>query len=171
MMQDERISTPEIDISTRGKRLLARLEEVWQFSHELTFETLQRIIVELPEEEQALGIEAIAEHLVSTMKLHFLDIVAMFRQKAEEEDISVQERDEVVQDVMPEAYHSIQKLGQQLAVKSVSDLVVLGNITLGLYTVSQVTSAEQAERWMYTLPGIYRDRLEHEHLITCNKAA
>src|SRR5437762_6002075 len=100
-------------ISLRTKRLLERLKELWEYPHELTYETVERIILELPEEDRALGIQALAEHLVSIMKLHFLDIVATFRQRAEEEEISAEERDEIVHDVIPEAFQIIQKSGSQ----------------------------------------------------------
>lgn len=167
-MQDESALIHKEDehaASARTRRLLEHLEELLQCPHELTFETLKRIIVNLPEEDRAIGIEALAEHLVSIIKLHFLDIVAMFHQKAEEEGISAAERDEIAHDVRQELFQALQKLSEQLSVKSVNDLATLSNITFGLYTVSHVDNSEQAERWIYKLPRIYRERLEHEHLV------
>src|SRR5438876_355880 len=106
-MQDE--STPiqkkdEQAISTRTKRLLERLEELWQCSGELTFEAVKRILVDLPEEDQPVGIEALADRLFNLMKLHFLDIVAVFHQKAKEEGIGAEERDEIAHDIRQESF-------------------------------------------------------------------
>src|SRR5437763_5880995 len=129
-------------ISVRTKRLLERLEELWQGSGELTFEAVKRILVDLPEEDQTLGIEALADRLFNLMKLHFLDIVAVFHQKAREEGISAEERDEIAQDIRQDSFQIIQSLEKQLAVRSIDDLVILGNITFGLYSMSLVESAE-----------------------------
>lgn len=155
----------KLSVSLRTNRLLAHFEELWQHPYELSFDTLKRLITDLPEENQVLGIQTLAEYLVNVMKLHFLDIVATFNQKAEEEDIDEKERAETISDVMPDSFQVLQNLGKQLSVRSIDDLVMIANITLGLYTVSEVESAEQAQRWMYKLPKIYRDRLEEEHLV------
>jgi hypothetical protein len=167
-MQNEHTSIQKMDehaVSPYIKRLLKRLEELWQSPHEPTFETLKRIIVDLPEEDQLTGIKALAEYLTSIMKIRFHDIMATFHQKAEEEGISAEERDEIIRDIRQESFQTLQKLSGLLSVQSVKDLVMLGNITIGLYKLTQVESAEQAERWMYKLPKMYYDKLEHEHLV------
>lgn len=155
----------ESSVSPRINRLLAHFEELWQHPYQLSFDTLKRLITDLPEENQILGIETLAEHLVNVMKLHFLDIVATFYRKAAEEDIDEQDRAETISDVMPESFQVMQNLSKQLSVHTINELAMLANITLGLYTISEVESAEEAQRWMYKLPKIYRDRLEEEHLV------
>ena len=168
-MQNEHTSKPkegENATSSRVERLLKHLQELWVMPHELTFETMKRIITQLPEEDQATGIEVLAEYLVATMKFHFLDIMATFHQKAKEEgEICAEERDEIARDVRQEPLQTMLKLDKRISVKSFDDLVRLSNITFGLYNLSQVESAEQGERWMYKLPRLYQSRLETEHLL------
>jgi hypothetical protein len=152
-------------ISPRTKRLLEHFEEIWKMPHEISLEDLKRIITSLPDVHQFMGIEAVAQHLVSIMKLHFLDIVATFYEKSEEEGINTSERDEIVNDAMTESLQGIQQIERQLAVHSIHDLVLLANITFGLYALSQVESAETSERWIYNIPRMYRERLDQEHLV------
>ncbi len=158
-MQDKHFASP------RTNRLLEHFEKLWQHPYELSFDTLKRLITDLPEGNQVLGIETLAEYLLDVMKMHFLDIVATFHQKAEEEGIDVNECAETIKDVMPESLHVLQNLGKHLSVHSVEDLATLASVTLGLYVASEVESAEQAQRWMYKLPKIYSDRLQEEHLV------
>jgi hypothetical protein len=152
-------------LSVGTKRLLERFEELWKMPHEISLEELKRIITNLPEVVQFMGIETIAGHFISIMKLHFLDIIATFNQKAEEENIEPKERDEILKDDMPELFQAFQKLEMQISVHSIHDLVMLANITFGLYLLSQVVNAEEALRWLYKLPRMYRERLEQEHLL------
>ncbi|HVB25072.1 MAG TPA: hypothetical protein VNG51_24260 [Ktedonobacteraceae bacterium] len=152
------------DVSLRMNRMLKHFKNLWQQPHELSIEALERIIVGLPKEEQSAGLEAIAEYLVNFLKLHFLDIVATFQQKAVAEGIDVTERDEIVHDAMAESFQSVQKLGMLLSVQSVDALLLLSNITFGLYALSQSDTAEKAQHWIYKLPKIYRNRLEQERL-------
>lgn len=147
------------------KRLLHRLEELWQYPHELPFETMKNLLIELPEEDRVVAVEALAEHLVHLMKLHFLDIMAKFHQMAREEEMDAEERDEIASDARQELLPMLERLGKQLSIHSVKELVLLANITIGLSNLSHVESAEQAERWLYRLPRMYRDRLVGEHLV------
>lgn len=156
----------EKNISLCEQRLLLRLEELWQHPHELSIEILRKLILDIPEEFQAESLETLAGYLANLTKLHFLDIVATFHQKAEEEGFGISERDEIIQDIMPESVRAIDKLGREMEIRSLDDLVLLGNITFGLYSLSQVDTAEAAERWMYKFPKMYRDRLEQEQLLT-----
>lgn len=153
------------DVSSRMSRILEHFKNLWQQPHELSVEVLEKIIVGLPEEGGDAGIETITEYLVNFLKLHFLDIVATFQQKAVEEGMGVAERDEIVRDAMTESFQTVQKLGKLLSVQTVGELLLLSNITFGLYALSQSETAEKAQGWIYKLPKIYRNRLEREHLI------
>lgn len=160
-------------VSPRMSHILEHLKNLRQQPHvvcgqreqKLSVEVLERIIVGLPEEGGDAGIETITEYLVNFLKLHFLDIVATFQQKAVEEGMDVAERDEIVRDAMTESFQTVQKLGKLLSVQTVGELLLLSNITFGLYALSQSETAEKAQRWIYKLPKIYRHRLEQEHLI------
>ncbi len=37
-------------------------------------------------------------------------------------------------------------------------------VRIGLYGLSHAESAEQAQRWIYSLPKVYMRQLVHEHL-------
>ncbi len=87
-------------------------------------------------------------------------------QKAEQEGIGREEREATFQDIMPELFPSMMRLSRDLSVRSLDDLIRLSNITFGLYGLSQVETAEEAEQWIYTLPKVYHSQLEQDHLIT-----
>src|SRR4051794_24108119 len=101
-MQDRQASiygNNEQVLSSRSQRLVEHLEDLWQNTQEPTAESLKKIIAALPEPYRSMGIEAIAERLVNNIKLHFLDSVVTFVQKAEQEDIDAEECTETLQDI------------------------------------------------------------------------
>jgi len=152
----------------RTQHLIDYLGELWRRPHEPSPETLKRVtefVMGLPEEYRAMGLKAIAEHLVNNMSLHILDVVATFQKEAEQEGIDAEEREGTLEDVMPETFQTLTELSGQVSVKSMSDLVNLSNITIGLYGLYQVDSAEDAQSVMYTLPLLYREQLTQRSLI------
>ncbi len=109
----------------------------------------------------------IAERLANDVKLHFLDIVATFHEKAEEEGIDIEELNETLENAKWSTARLMQ-IDKSLSVNSAEDLLKLANVTIGLLTLSQVDTAEQAQRWIYKLPALYQNRLEQQHLATAN---
>ena len=107
-----------------------------------------------------------AEYLVNTMSLHFLDIVATFRQKAENEGIDREELMQTLRGIMPDLFLEMMGISKQVFIHTLDDLTTLSNITLSLYTLSQVDTAEEAQGWMYELPVLYRRQLVQENLVT-----
>src|SRR5437868_4613379 len=106
-MQDRQASiygNNEQVLSLRSQRLIEHLEDLWQNSQEPTAETLKQIITALPEPYRSMGMGAIAERLVNNIKLHFLDSVVTFVQKAEQENIDAEERAETLEDIKLSAY-------------------------------------------------------------------
>lgn len=169
-MQDRRPSFYENNeqaLSPRSQRLVEHLKDLWQNSQEPTAETLKRIIVALPEPYRSMGMEAIAERIVNNIKLHFLDIIATFVQKAEQEGIDAEERAETLQDIKLNAYR-LMELSKHVSVHSLDDLLKLATTTSGLNALSKVKDAESAQSWMYKLPALYQGRLQQEHLIEEN---
>jgi hypothetical protein len=155
-------------LSQRTQRLIEGLDELWQHPCEPTSEQVKRItefVVHFPEPYQALAMKEIAEHLVNNMGLHYLDLMSTFQQKAEQEGIDQEEREGTFHDTMAELLPAIMGLSRNISIRSLDDLVTLGNITFGLYRLSQVDSAERAQRWMYKLPKLYRSQLAQEHLL------
>ena len=87
-MQDRQVSINENNeqaLSPLSQRFLALIEEAWQGLHESTFEDIKRLIESLPEPYKSMSLEATGESIVNDIKLHYLNIVAKFIQKAEEE--------------------------------------------------------------------------------------
>ena len=170
-MQDKQVSSfehEEQSLSLRTQQLISYLEGLWERPHKPSPEILKRItefLSHLPGPYRALGMTKIAEYFVSTMSLHFLDIMAIFQQKAEDEGIDREERIETLQGVMPELFSEMMGISKHIHLRSLDDLVTLTNITFGLYTLSQVDTAEEAQGWMYELPVIYRRQLSQERLI------
>lgn len=171
-MQNKQIPTTndgEQSLSLRSQQLINHLEELWMRPFQPSSEMLKRIIellVQLPEPYQALGITKLAEYLVSNMGLHFLDILATFQQKAENEGIDKEERIQTLQGIIPELLPEMMGISKQVFIRTLDDLITLGNITFGLYTLSQVNTAEEAQSWMYELPVLYRRQLIQERLVT-----
>ena len=155
--------------SLHTQQLINRLEELWKRPYQPSSEMLKRVIeflAQLPEPYQALGITKIAEYLVSNLSLHFLDILAIFQQKAEGEGIDSEERIQTLRGIMPELFPEMMSISKQVFIRTLDDLITLSNITFSLYTLSQVNSAEEAQGWMYELPVLYKRQLVQEHLIT-----
>jgi len=86
-MQDKQVSNfehEEQSLSLRTQQLISYLEDLWERPHKPSPEILKRItefLSQLPGPYRALGMTKIAEYFVSTMSLHFLDIMAIFQQK------------------------------------------------------------------------------------------
>lgn len=165
-MQDRQVSTNENNeqvLSVRSQRLIELIEEAWQDLQEPTTETLKRLVESLPEPYRSMGVEAIGERLVNNLKLHYLDIIAKFVQKAEQEGINSEEQSETLQDVKLSAYR-LMELSKHLSIQSLSSLLKLSTITSGLCALSKVEDAESAQNWIYKLPSLYQARLKQEHL-------
>ncbi len=84
-------------IMQNKEALIEHLENQWRSVDEPTsIITLKRIIefiVGLEEENRNAGLTAIAQHFISTLSLHYLDIMSIFQQKAEQEEIDLKERE------------------------------------------------------------------------------
>lgn len=156
------------EISQRERYLIDSLKGVWEQFEELSHEKLGRILemtVHFSEPYRFAAINTIAEKLVSSIGVHYLDILASFRERAEQEGFDAKERDATLNDSLTELFPLILGLGRKVAVRSLNDLAMLSTITIGLYGLSQVESAEQAQDWIYSLPKVYIEQLDREHLL------
>ncbi len=154
--------------SLRIQRILEHLEQQLERTHEPSHENFRRIIesvLSIPEAYRTTGLTTIAEHFVNGMELHLLALVAIFQEKAEQENITSKERQMVLDDVLPEAFQTLAALSKQVSVKSLDELAALNNITIRLYTLSSVETAEDARRWLYELPATYSRRLRQAGLL------
>lgn len=156
------------EISQRTQSLLASLQDIMSQFQELSHVDVRRILemaVRFPEQYRATALKSIAEKLVSSMAMHYLDILAVFRQKAEQEDIDAEEQAATITDCMTDLFPMIAGLSHKIAIQTLDDLVTLAAITVGFYGMSHVETAEQAQHWLYALPQEYAGRLAQEHLI------
>ena len=170
MMPDKQISTsgnqvPEI--SPRKERLVKQIAQHLQNAADPSFEYLEEIIVILPEASLQQFIEAIAEHMVNTMSLHFfLDLVPTLTQHATEEGIGREEVAEILSDKdVLAGTQQLLDLNKRLAVHSLDELFRVEQITSGLRSLSNVTTAYDAQRWLYQLSAVYQNKLKREQLI------
>lgn len=171
-MQDHQV-TPyqgnhEQEISQRTQHLVDSLKDLWNRPHKPSHEELNRIlefVIHLPDPYHASALTTIAENLVSSIGLHYLDILATFREKAGQEGIDAEEQEATLVDSMTELFPLLIELSKRIAVQSLDDLATLSAITIGLYGLSHAESAEQAQRWIYSLPKVYMRQLTQEHLL------
>ena len=144
------------------------MKDLWNRPHTPSREELNRIlefVVHLPDPYRASALTTIAENIVSSLGLHYLDILATFREKAGQEGIDAEEQEATLVDSMTELFPLLMELGKRIVVQSLDDLATLGAITIGLYGLSHAESAEQAQRWIYSLPKVYMRQLAQEHLL------
>lgn len=154
--------------SLRTQRILEHLEQQLERTHEPSHKDFKRIIESVlsgPEVYRTTGLTTIAGHFVNGIELHLLALVAIFQEKAEQEGISSKEREMTLDNVLPEAFQTLAALSKQVSVKSLDELAALNNITIRLYTLSSVETAEDAQRWLYELPTTYSRRLKQAGLL------
>ena len=70
-----------------------------------------------------------------------------------------------MEDVLPQAFKTLETLGKQVSVRTLDELAALNNITTSLYTLSIAESAEEAQKWLYELPTTYSRRLRQAGLL------
>ena len=155
------------EISQRTQHLVDSLKDLWNRPHMPSHEELNRIfeyVVHFPDPYRAAAKTTIAENLVSNIGLHYLDILATFREKAGQEGIDAKEQEATLVDSMTELFPLLMGLSKRIVIRSLDDLATLSAITIGLYGLSHAESAEQAQRWIYSLPKVYMRQLAQEHM-------
>jgi hypothetical protein len=105
-MQNEEASTHKAD-PLLTQHTIEHLEDQWRSLHEPTSIALKRIIefaMSLNEENRNAGLTAIAQHFISTLSMHYLDIMSIFQQKAEQEEIDLKEREGTFHDTLEASF-------------------------------------------------------------------
>jgi hypothetical protein len=77
----------------------------------------------------------------------------------------LKERQATLKDVLPLAFQTLETLSKQVSIRSLDELAALNNITISLYTLSSVETAEEAQKWLYELPITYSRRLRQAGLL------
>jgi len=170
-MPDQQISPSGKHVpenSPRKERLIKQISQYLLNAAEPSLESLEEIIVVLPEASLQQFIQAIAERMINTMSLHFfLDLVPTFSQHAAEEGIDQEEVAEILSDKdVLAGIEQLLGLNKRLAVHSLDELLRVEQITVGLRSLSNATTAYDAQRWLYQLANVYQNKLKYEHLIT-----
>ncbi len=157
-----------VSASLRTQNILEHLEKQLGRPHEPSHDDFKRIIesvLDTPEAYRIIGLTTIADHFVNGMELHLLALVSTFQEKAEQEGISLKERQATLEDVLPQAFQTLETLSKRISVRSLDELAALNNITIALYTLSSAETAEDAQKWLYELPTTYSRRLKQAGLL------
>jgi len=154
--------------SQSTQHVIEHLQDIWRYPQEPSPDVLRQItefVIGLEEPYRTIGFQKITEHTISNMSLHILALMAIFQQKAEQEGISLENRDKTFDHIKQEAFQILDALSKNISVQSLDDLAVLSNITVGLQTLSRTDSAQEAQSWLYELPTMYYHQLEQEKLV------
>jgi hypothetical protein len=161
--------------SPRTQRTLKHLEERWEALQPPSSDVFKRVLVLLTDlqapQEDAAALKKVAEYIVSTMNLHLFNMLAIFRENAELEGISVQVREKTLADVLPEIISLTDEINKRLSIQSLDDLAALVNITVALELLSESDTADDAQNWLYEVPVLYHGRLQQEQLLADAPAA
>lgn len=116
------------DFSSHDRRDIAEIKAPLQAAWDLSSDALEQLILTLPAGYREMVIRAVAEQFVIAMRLHMLQVVALFYQYAEKEGISAEDREETLQDVEADI-QEVMALNQKLSISSVENLLRPGKIT------------------------------------------
>lgn len=158
----------EKSLPQRERNIIEHLGEVWQLPHEISADTIKNItklLMPLQESYRTIGLQAIADHVVSTINLHMLALMASVQQGVEAAEISAKEANMTLKQVSSTIFQTIDQLGKHLSVSSLDDLATLSNILISLQTLSQPESVQEAQSWLYELPITCYQQLTQEQLI------
>jgi hypothetical protein len=168
-MQDYQVTFyQQQEISERTQNLLVSLKDVWERLQICSHEDIQSILnmaARFPEPYNIPVLQSIAEKLLSSILVHYLDILATFSQKAGQEGFDAEEQAATVTESMAYLFPILTALQRRLMVRTLDDVATLAAITVGLYGLSHTESAEQAQYWLYVLPQQYAEQLAQEHLL------
>ncbi len=156
-------------LTDRDLRVIGHLQDSWQLLGDITPEAIAdiaRFITGLPEPYKRLAIKIVADRMNNTVSLHFLALLATFEANADQEGILSEDCQETLEHALPETFRILGKLTTHLSIQSLDDLTILCNIASSLRTLSQTSSAEEAENWIDSLPALYYGQLKQENLIS-----
>lgn len=156
------------DETQRTRRFLDYLSDLWQRPHEPSAASLKEIteiVLAFEEPYRSTGLQLLAEQLVSNMSLHYLELIAVFKKKAAQENIDEEEVEGTLEDIKSDL-SKMMELRKHISVASIDELVKISNATIGWYRSSQTCSANDARWWLYSLPRAYSNKLLEENILS-----
>lgn len=157
------------DGTQRNQRLIEHFQEAWQALHITSSAEIARIsefVISLQGPYKSAAMKVVAEHVTSTMNLHLLTLMATFQSNAQQENIPFEDCQETFEQILLETFRVINNINKHISIHSFDNLGALSNITGSLQTLSNTTSAEEAQSWLYELPGMYYRQLKQEQFIS-----
>lgn len=158
----------------RNQHIIEHIKDAWGDLQQPTPEKIVRILDSLrtlPEQDAKVGLETIATYLTNTMAVHLFDLLAIFQEKAEQEGFSAADREEILNDVLPDVIKLVQELKEHVTANSIEALAILANTTIGLQMLSTTDSADDAHSWLYELPSICHGQLSERKLLISTQAS
>src|SRR5579859_1483045 len=156
-------------VTDRDLRIIEHLQDSWQLLRDITPEAIAeitRFITGLPDPYKKSAIQIIADRINNTMGLHLLALMATFEANAEQEGVRPKDCQETLQQALPETFRILDGLTTHLSIHSLDDLTILCNIASSLRTLSQTSSADEAENWIDSLPALYYGEVKEENFIS-----
>ena len=167
-MQEKQITNayknPSQKLSPRELRAVAEARELLQTIHNPSPEEIEQLILTVPANYREMAIQIAAEQFVTAIKVHILQLTMTYCQQVEKEGISSEDRDETLRDVEADV-HEIMTLNQRLDIDSVEKLFKLGTMVVNVMKLGHSKNAEETERSLYTIPGMYQGWLERIRLM------
>lgn len=160
------------DELTRDQHLIAELGDIQHREHEPIPETLKKIttfVMTLDEPYRQQGLQAIAEHFVNHMCLHYFALLAHFLDQAVIEGVTLKDVNNTFLDILPHAYQQMVGLSERIRVQSLFDVVFVSILVQTTYDITRFTSFEDLRALLYAAPDLYSLPLEARHLLMCTE--
>jgi hypothetical protein len=126
---------------------------------------VSKLVVSLPEPQRTMGLKAIVEHITNSMSLHYLDLMATFKEKAEQEGIDQEEQEGTFEDIFEEGFQMMMELSSEVTIQSLRDFEMLCSALISAYVQRYEVSASDAQSALYSLPNRCYRPLQRKNLL------
>jgi hypothetical protein len=114
---------------------------------------ISKLVMSLPEPQKEFGLKAIVEHITNSMNLYYLDLMAIFKEKAEQEGIGQEEQEGTFEDIFAKEFPMMMELGSNVSIQSLKDFELLCSALISAYVLRDEVSASDAQSALYSLPN------------------
>jgi hypothetical protein len=150
---------------TLSPRELYSLAEIKQQLETLGYplsEAIEQFIMLVPDLRKE-AIQFVTRQFVFAMELHLLQMTVTFYQQANRGGFDKELIEGTIEDVKAE-FSKVFEIDQQIYVDSMGKLFKLGKITEHIMGFSHFASAEETQRSLYAIPGLYQGWLKRAQL-------